>query len=282
MCAARLTELNTFANPQEIELLGILFSDHHITTALLEDNITMLSRVFNVSISTYEDTLKDRYEVVIRNYPSNFQIRALKHGVLECRDDVLGTIGTSVVARLRARDDSPRASAYLAGKRSKNSLLEMAKALDRPGLVMVADQIAELYPASRDTCRALSRWLTDKGMLGESLPDQDSPVGLLERWGGFLACIVTLYTFLRSSTARIEIKDHRPATNLVTVKEFLAARGTIDMSDVSFKPVEGSTFTPEERSMLTMMSPTLEIAEGLDGDQINVFRYISDEYFSHM
>lgn len=90
-----------------------------------------------------------------RNYPGKFEIRQAKSGLFETRDDPLGTIGLSVVARLKVRDATTRGSSYLGGKRVKESVFDIASLIDREGVLLAAEQLATKYTVVAPECKRI-------------------------------------------------------------------------------------------------------------------------------
>lgn len=277
------TELKSLAEPQEIELFGVLCADNKVLTALLCHNTTMLSRVFNVSVSSYEDHLKDSYEVFFRNYSGKFEIRQARNGLLEVRDDVLGTIGTSIVARLLNRDQSNRSSTYLGGKRVKASLLDMATCIDMNGLKQAVVQLPSIVPKASKVCAKIDRAL-DEVMLSEPLPSDSPTRPVIDKWDSFLADVVSLFTLLRSNPVSIMVKDNRPAQQTVTLTEYFKSMGQMSLSEISFKPAEGNKFSSAERAALSLAADSFDlVSNDIYGELMvaasrDVFTYIGDKF----
>lgn len=240
----------------------------------------MLSKVFGVSVYSYENQLNAEYGVKFRARPGLFEITQHSNVILSAADDSLGTVGVSVVQRAIQRDGTNLTSDFLGGKRFVDTLQSMAMTVDIEGVNMAATQL------KMGTTKAASTTVLKNtaSVRNATLPDDSDAEGR-RAWAQYLSAVVTFYSQLRSSHLPIVITDNRLGDSVVTVFELaaLVGEGKVDRSNVVVKAEKGK-FSEVELKFLAalgfgdldevkMENGTYRMKAGKD-----VFSFIGDHF----
>lgn len=142
--------ISILATPEELSLLAVVYNDHFTRTALAARDMKALSRVYQVSIYSYEDHLKEKYGVIFRNRPGRFEVIQNNKPIYSVPDDVLGTCGNAAVLALKKRDNCPIAAHYPSAMSGKYRPApdDVLALVDVQALSQVHEQILERWPAA--------------------------------------------------------------------------------------------------------------------------------------
>lgn len=241
-------DLRQQASPAELDILGLLLADSCVNSALRDADKPMLQRVLGVSVMSFEDMIKERHGVVFRNYTGHFEIVQNKETILKTEDDVLGSVGTSIVQRAMQRAGTTLMSYYLSGKRSRESLQDIATAIDREGVSNALEQLEAAYAPTKKAVQKLKGIATRAANL--PLPDECKGDDDRAVWYEYLSALTVLFTQLRTNPAPIYVQDRRVTGQVTTVA--LAIKSRLDLTALVFRS-KASQFSKTELGMFEML-----------------------------
>lgn len=281
--------LFTFATPDEIAALAILYNDDFTRRALEDRDMKALTRVYQVGLTFYEDRLKDNYGVIFRNSPNKFQVIQNNKPVLTVEDDHLGSVGNAIALMLKERDGTVLPVAYTTAASSKYrpAPADVYSMVNLDALNGVSKQIAKQWPV-------LTKQMAKYSTLCNVPASDRTP----EYEGEFVNLLCEIYTYLRSLSVDALVDfDSRTSACKSLPELFTAGMKLPDgltvipsapaSSDSDEEEVAEGHFTRAERKMAKMILKPLGFVKCTDKDgeyfvksRVSLFSFVGSSFIS--
>lgn len=210
---------------------------------------------------TFEDSFLWKRRVKIANRAGKFALTRNAKDLMCVDDDPLGTVGCSIIERIKIRDHCNLPSSHVSGSRHKIGIANAVAMIDEDLLTAVTTELPAAVPELRSRCAGV---IEARRHVNRSLADVAAAPYEEHLAANVVNSVLELFT-----AARVLAKSERvrggPAPDSRTTLQALVTSG-VQPGSVAVVPAAGAAFDPFEKTLLERYYPAFIVSPGSGGE----------------